>query len=180
MAAIKVGKEFLEILKNAYSERFGASPASLIKRLNQVYKDELEDEESDLISSRTIRNFFNSSEPPNMLEKNLNYLCFVLLDYKSYQEALKQLVQNVENDIEIDDIEKDFFKPYWEHLERKCSTMRVLDMSEPVKLNSIYVDLNCFKDIPGRKQQALQNLIRDLSADNPENLKRLPFPDKEN
>ena len=180
MAAIKVGKKFLEILKNAYSERFGASPASLIKRLNQVYKDELEDEESDLISSRTIRNFFNSSEPPNMLEKNLNYLCFVLLDYKSYQEALKQLVQHVENDIEIDDIEKDFFKPYWEHLERKCSTMRVLDMSEPVKLNSIYVDLNCFKDIPGRKQQALQNLIRDLSADNPENLKRLPFPDKEN
>lgn len=185
MAAIKVSKEIFEILKNAYSERFGASPTSLIKRLNQVYKDELEEPNSDLISPRTIRNFFNSSEPPNMLVKNLNYLCFVLLDYKSYQEALKQLIQKIEDDIETDrleigDIDKDFFNPYWEHLERKCNTMRVLDMSEPVELNSIYVDFNCFKDIPGRKQQALQNLIRDLSADNPENLKRLPFLDNEN
>lgn len=180
MAAIKVNKEIFEALKNAYSERFGASPMSLIKRLNQVYKDELEELDSYLISPRTIRNFFNSSEPPNMLVKNLNYLCFVLLDYKSYQEAFKQLINNIEEDIEIDDIEKDFFKPYWEHLERKCGTMRVLDMAQPVRLNSIYVDLNCFKDIPGRKQQALQNLIRDLSIDQPENLKRLSLLDKEN
>ena len=108
MAAIKVNKEIFEALKNAYSERFGASPMSLIKRLNQVYKDELEELDSYLISPRTIRNFFNSSEPPNMLVKNLNYLCFVLLDYKSYQEAFKQLINNIEEDIEIDDIEKDF------------------------------------------------------------------------
>lgn len=174
MGAIKVDKEIFENLKQAYSERFGSSPTSLINRLNQAYQEELDDCNDDLISHRTIRGFFNASTPPKMQEKNLNYLCSVLLEYKSYREALKKLIK-----IEPD-LEKDWLEPYWKHLKRKCSTIRVLDMTEPVSLTNIYVNFNILKDIKGRRQQRIQTLLSDLDIDKNQNIKRLPSPKQEN
>ena len=78
---IKVSKKFLEeILKKAYSERFNESPISLINKLHQVYGNELQQRDSDLIHQQKIMRIFNSSEPINMLEKDLNCLCYVLID----------------------------------------------------------------------------------------------------
>jgi len=173
VGAIKVNKKIFEQLKQAYSERFGASPTSLISRLNQIYELELEKPEDDLISDRTIRGFFNASHPPNMQEKNLNYLCFVLLDFKSYREAVNELIN--------DDSENsaDLLEPYWKYLDRKCSTMKVLDMTEPVNLDSIYVKFNIFKDVRS-KQNTIQKLLGDLESDKIINLKRLPFIGNEN
>ncbi|MGB3761461.1 MAG: NACHT domain-containing protein [Rivularia sp. (in: cyanobacteria)] len=173
MGAIKVNKIIFEQLRQAYSERFGASPTSLISRLNQIYKLELENPEDDLISDRTIRGFFNSSHPPNMLEKNLNFLCFVLLDFKSYCEAVDVLI-NEDSENYTDSLE-----PYWKYLDRKCSTMKVLDMTEPVNLDSIYVKFNILKDIRG-KQNTIEQLFSDLESDTTGILKRLPFISNEN
>ena len=173
MGAIKVNKKIFEQLKQAYSERFGASPTSLISRLNQIYKQELENPEDDLISDRTIRGFFNASHPPNTQEKNLNYLCFVLLDFKSYREAINQLIN------EDSENSTDLLAPYWKYLERKCSTMKVLDMTTPVNLDSIYVKFNIFKDVRS-KQNTIQQLLSDLESDTAKILKRLPFPENEN
>ncbi len=173
MAAVQVDKEIFHLLKQAYSEKFGASPGSLISRLNYVYQDELDNANDNLIADRTLRAFFNSAIPPKMQEKNLNYLCGVLLDQKSYQEALRQLTKNEPG------IEGDWLDPYWKHLEKKCSKMRVLDMAEPILIDNIYVKFKIFKDIQGRRKTTIQNLLVNLENDMYQTFKRLPFSSSE-
>ncbi|NMG06044.1 NACHT domain-containing protein [Brasilonema sp. UFV-L1] len=169
MAAIQVESEIFQLLKQAYSEKFGSSPSSLISRLNDVYKDELEDENENLIADRTIRAFFNSATLPKMQEKNLNYLCGVLLEQKSYQEALRQFIKSEPS------LEGDWLDPYWKHLERKCSTMRVLDMTEPILIDNIFANFRVLKDIRGRRQKTIQNLLTNIETDTYQNFQRLLF-----
>lgn len=174
MAAIQVDQDIFQLLRQAYSEKFGSSPSSLINRLNHVFREELVDESENLIADRTIRAFFNSSVPPKMQEKNLNYLCSVLLDQESYREALRQLI-NIKSDVE-----GDWLDPYWKHLDRKCRTMRVLDMNEPIPIESIYVKFNIMKNIQGRRMQTIQSLLNDSEIElNHETYKRLSFSGNE-
>ncbi|MDJ0795337.1 MAG: NACHT domain-containing protein [Calothrix sp. MO_167.B12] len=171
MAVIQVDKEIFEQLKAAYSEKFGSSPSSLISRLNRVYESQLDIPNTNLIAERTIRGFFNSEITPKIQEKNLNYLCYVLLDKKSYKEALRQ---------SIVDIEGDLLDPYWRHLENKCSQMRILDMDKPVSINSIYVNFKILKNIHRHKKQTIQNLLHNLEAKKDVPFKRLYFYNNEN
>ena len=175
MAAIQVEQEIFQLLRQAYSEKFGSSPSSLINRLNHLFREELIDESENLIADRTIRAFFNSSVPPKMQEKNLNYLCSVLLDQTSYREALRQHI-NIKSDLE-----GDWLDPYWKHLDRKCKTMRVLDMNEPILIDSIYVRFNILKNIQGRRQQTIQYLLNSSLENEPNNktVKRFPFSGNE-
>ncbi|MDJ0694482.1 NACHT domain-containing protein [Mastigocoleus sp. MO_188.B34] len=177
MAAIQVDKEVFEALKQAYAEQFGSSPKSLITKLNQVYKEELDDPRDDLISARTIRGFFNADKLPKMQEKNLNYLCNILLKKKSYREALRQLIKIETTENELGD---DWLEPYWKHLKRKCSTMRVLDMNEAVDINNIYVKFNISKDIKGQKQHTIEKLLNELELNKDKSPKRLAFSNDEN
>lgn len=173
MAAIPVHPEIFKLLKQAYSEKFGSSPRSLINRLNNAFKQEIDSESENLIAERTIRSFFNSTEPPKTLEKNLNYFCQVLLEQSSYQEAVRQFAHT--------DLAQDWLAPYWNHLARKCSTMRILDMNEPVSINNIYVKFQILKNIQGRRQQTI-NLLLDgfdsIPEENP-SYRRLPFSGNE-
>ncbi len=175
MAGIPVDKEIFEELKAAYAEKFGASPTSLMNKLNRAYKEELENPGDNLIAERTIRGFFNSLTPPNTHEKNLNYLCYVLLNYNSYQEALRQIKNKVNLDVEKLDIEGDWLDPYWKHLEKKCSHMRILDMDKPVSIDSIYVKFKLLTNVQRRKQKTIQNLLNDLESENNLHFKRLAF-----
>ncbi|MDJ0618831.1 MAG: NACHT domain-containing protein [Calothrix sp. MO_192.B10] len=170
MAIIQVDREIFEQLKTAYSEKFGASPTSLISRLNRVYESQLDTNEN-LIAERTLRGFFKSATLPKIQEKNLNYLCYVLLDKKSYKEALRQ---------SIVDIEGDWLDPYWKHLENKCSHMRILDMDKPVSINSIYVNFKILKNIHGHKKQTIQNLLNNLETKRNIPFKRFDFYNNEN
>ncbi|BAZ14783.1 NACHT domain family protein [Calothrix sp. NIES-4071] len=168
MAAIPVDQEIFQLLKQAYSEKFGSSPSSLINRLNNAFKEEFDSSTENLIADRTIRAFFNAAVPPKMQEKNLNYLCYVLLDQPSYQEAVRQLAPK--------EAVTDWLVPYWKHLYRKCSTMRILDMNEPVLINNIYVRFQILKDIVGRRQQTISCLLdTDTLPEDNQNLKRFPF-----
>ena len=170
MAAIQVDQDIFQLLKQAYAEKFGSSPSSLINRLNHVFKEELVDESENLIADRTIRAFFNSSVPPKMQEKNLNYLCSVLLDQESYREALRQLI-NIKSDLEGDWLDR-----YWKHLDSKCRKMKILDMNEPISIDDIFVRFNILRNIQGRRQQTIQSLLNDSEIEsNYETYKRLPF-----
>ncbi len=173
MAAIPVNPEIFKLLKQAYSEKFGSSPRSLMNRLNNAFKQEIDSESENLIGERTIRAFFNSIESPKILEKNLNYLCFVLLDQFSYQEAVRQLTHP--------ELEKNWLTPYWTYLARKCSTMRILDMNEPVSINNIYVNFKILKNIQGRRQQTINILLDNLDSytEEDQSYKRLPFTGNE-
>ncbi|MFN6484130.1 MULTISPECIES: NACHT domain-containing protein [unclassified Nostoc] len=174
MASIQVESKVFQSLKQAYSEKFGGSPTSLINRLNSIYYQS-EDKSDNLIADRTIRSFFNAATPPKMQEKNLNYLCRVLLDQNSYQEALRK-ISNIDSEFE-----GDWLDSYWKHLERKCNTMRILDMNEPIPIDSIYVKFKILKNIQGRRQQTLEYLLNNLELEtsiNP-NFRRLIFSSNE-
>lgn len=173
MGAIQVNQKVFEQMKQAYSEIYGSSPSSLIDKLDKTYKNEIhqaKDGSGNLISDKTIRNFFKTSTPPKTQEKNLNYLCKVLLEYDSYQEALRQLGQ-------VDaEVQGDWLTPYWEHIQRKCGTMQVLDMTQPVQLDNIYIEVSILEK--RRKQRTIDELLAALD-DEEINSNRIPPISKE-
>ncbi|MBD2449707.1 NACHT domain-containing protein [Nostoc sp. FACHB-152] len=174
MAAIQVNEVIFQKLKQAYSEKFGSSPTSLVNKLNHVFKEEFDDKNEKLIAERTIRNFFNSPAVPKMQEKNLNYLCTVLLEKKSYTEAVNEIKNN------HPDIEEYSLDSYWKHLERKCKMMKVLDMNEPRPIDSIYVRFSLIKNPHASRQQTIQSLLNYPDNELHENVyKRLRFSGNE-
>ncbi|MFN6540687.1 MAG: NACHT C-terminal helical domain 2-containing protein [Nostoc sp. EkiNYC01] len=50
-------------------------------------------------------------------------------------------------------------KPY---IQERCSTMRVLDMTQPVELNDIYTDVNILEQITGRRRLKIEDLQAEL------------------
>jgi predicted CopG family antitoxin len=99
MATILVDEKVFEQLKQAYSKEYGCSPSTLVVELNKKYESRLEalrtrkgaSSARDLISDKTIRNFFGAIPPVTAQERNLNYLCGLLLGYNSYREAVESL-----------------------------------------------------------------------------------------
>ncbi|BAY22213.1 NACHT domain family protein [Calothrix sp. NIES-2100] len=164
MTAIIIAQKIWEELKQAYIEKFGGSPKLLITELNNVYQDKT-NSFKDVISDKTIRNFFNSNEPIKMQEKNLNFLCGVLLGCESYQQALRQqaaLEQGEQPDL---DSETDWVADYQEYIRAKCSTMKVLTMTQPVQLDSIYANVNVLESVQAKHQKTIEELRLNLSSD---------------
>ena len=161
MAAILVKQAIFEQLKQAYSEKFGSSPTDLINRLNYAYQHELLDNSSgDLISARTLRNFFNAAKPPKMQEKNLNYLCSVLLERKSYRDALKQ-VEHL-----MPDAKGAWFKGYQKNLDAQMNSVRTPNMTEPRPLTAVYIETHFQEDIRRRRRKSIAELMDDLEGEN--------------
>jgi len=150
MVAIIAHQRILAQLRQAYLEKFGGSPSLLIAELNRTFQDK-RDTSKDLISDKTIRNFFNGDPPIKSQEKNLNYLCKVLLDIESYQESLRQQQSSEqENQISFNS-DGEWLDCYREYMTVKCGTMRVLTMASPITSSSIYTEINVLKRIKGRK-----------------------------
>ncbi|GAB1542118.1 hypothetical protein NUACC21_47920 [Scytonema sp. NUACC21] len=163
MAAIPVNQKVFDKLKQAYIEKFGASPKFLITELNRVYQDKRETSK-DIISDKTIRNFFKDDEPTKMQEKNLNFLCGVLLGYESYQEALRQqavLDEVTQGNFEV---KGDWLHHYQEYIQIKCGTMKVLTMTHPVQLDSIYANVSVLESVRGKQSKTIQELLTNLSS----------------
>jgi GTPase SAR1 family protein len=159
MAAILVNPKVFERLKQAYSEKFGASPSSIRDRLDRLFEHERVDEGS-IISDKTIRNFFKEDVPPKTQEKNLNYLCSALLDCDSYQDAVQQFGQ-----IEAD-VWRGCLETYrQECIEQKCGTIRVPDMTEPRSLKSLYTTARISEDLRTNRRKSAPELMAELDGD---------------
>ncbi|MBD2104464.1 NACHT domain-containing NTPase [Leptolyngbya sp. FACHB-261] len=186
MARIQVDQDVFRRLKQAYSEKYHSSYKQLIAKLNSLYQHELDDPKDNLISERTIRNFFGSDTQKVSLEKNLNYLCSVLLDCKSYQEALRQSAEQILTEpsgqagleqakaneaLEADD----WLERYQQYLRRKCGSMKVLSMTEPVNLDNIRTQVNVFKSIRGRKPRTIKEFLAALESGKDQSLNRLTY-----
>jgi predicted NACHT family NTPase len=50
------------------------------------------------------------------------------------------------------------------HLQKRCGTMRVLDMSQPIGLDDIYTNVNILEKITGRRRLKLSELARNVPA----------------
>jgi energy-coupling factor transporter ATP-binding protein EcfA2 len=164
MTAIIIARKVWEKLKQAYIEKFGGSPKLLITELNNLYQDKT-NSFKDVISDKTIRNFFNSNEPIKMQEKNLNFLCGVLLGYESYQAALRQQAALEKGEQPHFDVKLDWVADYREYIRGKCSTMKVLSMTQPVELDSIYAKVNVLETVQAKHQKTIEELRLNLSAE---------------
>ncbi|MDZ8050344.1 MAG: NACHT domain-containing protein [Aulosira sp. ZfuVER01] len=167
MTAIVVDREVWDKLKQAYAEKFGGSPKLLIAELNHVYQAKNQTSSiKDVISDKTIRNFFNNTEPMKVQEKNLNFLCGVLLGCESYQEALRQRT-NLENlEQPSSDVNTEWIERYQEYIRAKCGTMKVLTMTQPVQLDSIYANVNVLESVKAKKQKTIEEILTHLSSEN--------------
>lgn len=117
--SVKVDSAIYSQLCNTYAKRYGESPTAVVDALNQRFSQELEaskknakHSQKDLISDRTVREFFSKNlssenskknlegngitQAPKLSLLNLNYLCKLMLGV-SYQDALenKSLKGNV-------------------------------------------------------------------------------------
>ncbi|OUL22051.1 NACHT domain-containing protein [Nostoc sp. 106C] len=165
MTAIVVNQQVWEKLKQAYAEKFGGSPKLLIAELNHIYQDKI-NSSKDVISDKTVRNFFNRTEPMKVQEKNLNFLCGVLLGCESYQEALRQKTA-LENLEQPDfDVNAEWIERYQEYIRTKCGTMKVLTMTQPVQLDSIYTNVNILESVKAKKQKTIEEILTHLSNEN--------------
>jgi len=195
MAAITVHETIYSQLKQAYIEKFGGSPSRMIAELNAVYEHELEilrnrkraSKVQDLISDKTLRNFFGATQPVSMNQQNLNYLCNVLLNYKSYQDALRQLEQpraeeRLGSENWFEEYQEKLQSNYQKRIEEKCGQIQVLDMNEPKRAEDVYAQVKITEDIKSHKQRTIDQLIYGLSEpgepeDSP-SLKRLGMSPK--
>lgn len=168
MVAITVDQKVFEKLKQAYIEKFGSSPTLLITELNRVYQDK-DSVTKDVISDKTLRNFFNNPEPTKMQEKNLNFLCRVLLKHESYQEALRQQTA-LEQGQANTHFNEQWFDRYQEYLRIKCGTMKVLTMTQPIQLDSVYANVNVLESIKSKKQKTIEELLANVSTESLNNI----------
>lgn len=168
MAAITVDQKVFEKLKQAYIEKFGSSPTLLITELNRVYQDK-DSFTKNVISDKTLRNFFNNPEPTKMQEKNLNFLCRVLLRYESYQEGLRQQAASEQGQANTR-FNEQWLDRYQEYLRIKCGTMKVLTMTQPIQLDSVYANVNVLESIKSKKQKTIEELLANISTESVNNI----------
>jgi NACHT domain len=159
VAVIVVNQKVFQRLKHAYSERFGSSPNSIRERIDLLFNHELGDKNS-IISDKTIRNFFKSEFPTKTQEKNLNYLCFALLDCNSYQEAVQQFGQ-----VDVN-VRQDFLESYGKDcIEQKCGTIRVPEMTEPRSLRNLYTTARISEDLRKNQRKSASELRAELEGE---------------
>lgn len=168
MARVSVHEKIFADLKKAYSSKYDGSSQKLVVALNAAFADRKEDFRGEnLISDKAIRNFFKDGceDRPQVLEKTLNYLCKVLLNYESYQDALESLnsEEALASNYSSPSASEAWAEPYKKIVENECE-IRVLDMQRPVSVQDVYVDVK-FLGTPRKQQQrAYEEILKLLNS----------------
>ncbi|MGB3638513.1 MAG: NACHT domain-containing NTPase [Rivularia sp. (in: cyanobacteria)] len=63
---------------------------------------------------------------------------------------------------QIDELVEELRSQFYETIEKRCGTMRVLDMPQPIGLNNIYTDVNILEQITGRRRLKIANLQQNF------------------
>lgn len=161
--SIETDSEVYLRLQDAYKELFGRSPSSLLDKLNKMFESEVSairsrthaSSQRDLISDKTIRNFFNAKEPQSLTEKNLNYLCRALLDCDSYQNAIAQSSDSL-------DVLTDWLPAYIAHYRQQYSTVQIPNMTEPASLNDVYTESKISEEPEFKKNKSIAELQAEM------------------
>jgi predicted NACHT family NTPase len=74
---------------------------------------------------------------------------------------------------EHDDLVKSIRENVSAHIQARCGTMRVLDMSQPIELNEIYTTVNIYESISGRQRRRLTDLFQQFSTEDFRHLNQL-------
>ena len=182
-----VNLEIFKRLKLSYAEDFHNSPSKLRDKLDQAFPDEIKrakDGSGSLLSDKLVRDFFKNDTPPKASTKTLNYLCKVMLNYNSYGEAQRKLLENEQDvedvtskildsskvtdnqSIEEDDVllERQL-QTYYETTRKKLNKMKVLDMRESLPLNKVYAETYFLKNSNISTVKSITNFVMFRDSD---------------
>lgn len=123
------------------------------------------------ISRSTISKFFNGKSVERYV---FDQICERLnLDWQEIFEPPPEAQQsnNSHNSPEIDALVQDIRQKVQADIQKSCGTMRVLDMTQPIDLGSIYTQVNILEKITGSKRVELHQLLENFSLE--ENFDRL-------
>lgn len=166
--AIEVDSNLYTQLQNAYVEKCGRSPSILINRLNQAFENDLDamrkspgkSSARDLISDKTIRNFFNADTPQKLSERNLNYLCKLLLNYASFREAQKSVQETAA--VATPKTFEDWLQDYINYVRQKCNVVRIPNMTKPLSLDALYTEARLAEELRVRKRKSITELQAEM------------------
>jgi len=66
----------------------------------------------------------------------------------------------------LDDLVETIRVNFYDAIQDRCGSMRVLDMSQPIDLNAIYTTVNILEKITGRRRLGIIELLQGFSPDN--------------
>ncbi|MDJ0734732.1 MAG: NACHT domain-containing protein [Nostocaceae cyanobacterium] len=115
------------------------------------------------ISRSTISKFFNGKAVERYVFEEI---CERLnLNWEDIFEPPPEEEQQ-NNSSPIDTLVQDIRQKIQAEIKQSCGTMRVLDMTQPIELGSIYTQVNILKKITGRRGIDLEKLLEDLNREN--------------
>ncbi|WP_008309852.1 NACHT domain-containing protein [Leptolyngbya sp. PCC 6406] len=212
-SSIEVELRIYQQLCDVYNRKFGESPKNLVQTLNQRFADERKaasaknpHAKKDLVSERTIQNFFKDADGRKLSLVNLNYLCQVMLG-GSYRDVLEGntetpthktvadatvhngyssqkglsldaaiQLQEVGGQMETPPLET-WLDAYQEQVRQYHSSVRIPAMRQARSLESVYVDAGLSKDLKIRKKKDFLQLLQELEGNKQEVSKVLTVPE---
>jgi predicted NACHT family NTPase len=98
--------------------------------------------------------------------KNFVTCCEALdLDWEVVSGQKEILSQPVEAVTDIDALVQDLRASSAESLRKRCGTMRILDMTQPIDSGAIYTDVNILTKIAGKTRREIQEMMADCGAE---------------
>jgi predicted NACHT family NTPase len=68
--------------------------------------------------------------------------------------------------IDIDTLVQDLRNQGRADIQKRCGTMRVLDMTQPIDANTIYTDVNILEKVAGKTRAEIHQLMQDCGPEN--------------
>jgi predicted NACHT family NTPase len=93
---------------------------------------------------------------------------------KAISEGVKQELEQSTQTLKIDSFVRWVREKIYDNVQTRCGSLRVLDMSQPIALEAIYIPVNLFESIQGRQRWALADLLQRW---NPESFNHLDQPE---
>ncbi|MEO0970256.1 MAG: NACHT domain-containing protein, partial [Cyanobacteria bacterium J06639_18] len=173
--SLKASAKGIELAKNALDRGiFCGNQTALREDLNDPNKelaDDLNDEtlkeqvkkENFSIARSTLSKFFNG-KPVNRFY--FRVICDRLnLNWEEIFEPPSEEEQQENNSSQINALVQDIRQKVHDDIEQTCGTMRVLDMTQPIDLGSIYTEVNILEKITGRRRINLNELSEALNLE---------------
>ncbi len=117
------------------------------------------------MSRQTVNNFFKGKP---ISRDNFRAICDRLgLDLEN-TVAIRSVEASHDNQIpdsELDALVQEVRQKVHANIQKRCGEMRVLDMTRPIDLDTIYTDVNILQDITGRRRLDLAELLKNCSLE---------------
>jgi predicted NACHT family NTPase len=98
--------------------------------------------------------------------KNFVTCCEVLeLDWELISGPNKIVSQLVEPVTDVDDLIQQLRENIAESLRKRCGTMRILDMTQPIDSSAIYTDVNILERVSGKTRREIQEMMADCGTE---------------